>query len=57
MSDKKQMPQKQKSDKPLFMRIIMLAIAAVMVLGIVIGALPPLSSNGAHWKQLGRSAG
>ena len=30
------MPQKQKSDKPLFMRIIMLAIAAVMVLGIVI---------------------
>ena len=33
------MPQKQKSDKPLFKRIIMLALAAVMVLGIVIGAI------------------
>lgn len=27
------------SDKPLFMRIVMLAIAAVMILGIVVGAV------------------
>lgn len=27
------------SDKPLYLRIIMLAIAAVMILGIVIGAV------------------
>lgn len=31
-------PQKYQSDKPLFLRIIMLAIAAVMILGIVVSA-------------------
>lgn len=30
--------QRKSSDKPLFMRVIVLAIAAVMVLGIVISA-------------------
>lgn len=39
MSDNKQTQKKQKSDKPLFMRIVMLAIAAAMVLGLVIGSV------------------
>ncbi|MBP3270679.1 MAG: hypothetical protein J6M17_00445 [Ruminococcus sp.] len=36
--EKKQYAQSPRDSKPLYMRIIMLAIAAVMVLGIVIGA-------------------
>lgn len=32
-------PQGYKSDKPLFLRIIMLAIAAAMILSIVVGAV------------------
>lgn len=32
-------PPVKRSTKPLFMRIIMLAIAAVMILGIVMGAV------------------
>lgn len=32
-------PAGYRSDKPLYLRIIMLAIAAVMILGIVIGAV------------------
>jgi hypothetical protein len=37
MSANKQ--QKNKSDKPLFMRILMLTIAAVMILGLVVGSV------------------
>lgn len=44
MSNKKQMPQKQKSDKPLFLRIVMVAIAAVMILGLVIGTVAGVMS-------------
>lgn len=44
MSGKKQMPQKQKSDKPLFLRIVMVAIAAVMILGLVIGTVAGVMS-------------
>lgn len=36
MADKK---SGQKSDKPLFLRIVMLAIAAAMVIGIVVAGL------------------
>lgn len=32
-------PPMRRSDKPLFMRIIMLTIAAVMILGIVVSAV------------------
>ena len=32
-------PPIRRGDKPLFMRIVMLAIAAVMILGIVVGAI------------------
>ena len=32
-------PPMKRSDKPLVMRIIMLTIAAVMILGIVVGAV------------------
>ena len=32
-------PPMRRGDKPLFMRIVMLAIAAVMILGIVMGAV------------------
>ena len=35
----KPMKQKSQSDKPLFMRILMLTIAVVMVLGLVIGTV------------------
>lgn len=38
------MPQKQKSDKPLFLRIVMVAIAAVMILGLVIGTVAGVMS-------------
>jgi hypothetical protein len=38
MSDKNQ-SKKPKSDKPLVMRIVMLAIAAAMILGLVVGSV------------------
>ena len=37
--DRAMMQQNKVSDKPLIMRIIVLAVAAVMVLGVVIGAV------------------
>lgn len=39
MSSKKQDTNSYKSDKPLILRIIVLAVAAVMVLGIVVGTV------------------
>ncbi|MGN0632959.1 MAG: hypothetical protein ACI4JW_03735 [Oscillospiraceae bacterium] len=41
----KNMPKKSASDKPLFLRIVMLAVAAAMVLGLVIGTVAEAMSQ------------
>lgn len=43
-SAERAMQVKQKSDKPLFLRIVMLAIAAAMIIGIVFEAVAGLIS-------------